>query len=79
LRVGHVYDEFVAFGMTDVGEPDAGVAGCTFDYGAARFEEAALFRVENAVECCTVFDGAAGVLEFSFAENFAACGFGEVL
>ncbi len=51
---------------------DARVAGCTFYYGAARLENAAFFRIEDAVEGCTVFDGAAGVLEFGFAEDLTA-------
>lgn len=51
---------------------DAGVAGRTFYYGAARFENATFFGIEDAVEGCAVFDGAAGVLEFGFAEDLTA-------
>jgi len=78
LRVGHIDDEFVALGTTDMCEPDASVAGCAFDYGTAWFEESAFFGVENAVECCAIFNGAAGVLKLGFTKDLATSRFGEM-
>ncbi len=79
LRVRHVDDQLVAAAAADVGEADACVAGRAFDDGAAGLEEAALFGVFDDVEGCAVLDGAAGVHEFGFAEDFAAGLGGEVV
>lgn len=79
LRIGHVDDEFVAFGTTNVGKTDACVAGGALNDGAARLELAALFGVLHYIEGGAVFDRAAGVLEFSFSEDFAARLAGEVI
>ena len=79
LRVGHVDDEVVALGAADVREADACVAGGAFDDGAARGEEGALFGVLDDVEGGAVFDAAAGVLEFGFAEDGAGCFGGEAV
>ena len=53
-------------------ESDTSVAGGTFDYCSAWLEEAAALGVLDYVEGGAVFDGAAGVHEFGFAEDFAA-------
>jgi hypothetical protein len=54
-----------------VREANPGVARCAFDDCPAWFEEAALFGVFDHVEGGTVFDTAAGVLEFGFSEDRA--------
>jgi hypothetical protein len=61
-----------------VREADACVAGCAFDDGAAGFEQAALFGVEDAVQGCAVLDAAAGILEFGFSEDCAVGLVGEL-
>lgn len=60
-------------------ETDSGVAGCAFDDCTAWFEEPAFFGVFYDVEGCAVFDATAGVHELGFAEDFAACGVGDVV
>lgn len=62
-----------------MGEADAGVSGGAFDDGAAGLEEAEFLGVLDDVEGGAVFDAAAGVLEFGFAEDVAAGFFGEAL
>lgn len=54
LGVWHVDDAFVALGTADVGEADARVTGCSFDYGAAGLQEAAAFGVEDDVVGCSI-------------------------
>lgn len=77
LRVWHVDDEIVAPGAADVREPDAGVARRAFDDGAAGAEVALLFGIPDDIQGGTIFDTAARVLEFGFAEDFTAGFVGE--
>ena len=58
-------------------ETNASVSGCTLDDGAARLQETLALGVFDDEEGGAVFDGAAGVLEFGFAEDGAAGFFGE--
>lgn len=59
-------------------EPDASVSGCAFDDGPARVEQAEALCVFDDEEGGAVFDGAAGVLEFGFAEDVATGFFGKL-
>jgi hypothetical protein len=60
-----------------VGEADACVAGRAFDDGTARVQEALALGIFDNEEGGAVFNGAAGILEFGFAEDVAASFFGE--
>jgi hypothetical protein len=62
-----------------VSETDTSVSGCAFDDGTAGFQETLLFGILNDEEGGAVFDGTAGVLEFGFSKDIAACLFGEFL
>jgi hypothetical protein len=62
-----------------VGESDARVAGCALDHRATGAEQPTLLGVADYVERRAVFDGAAGVGELGFAEDFAAGLLGEVV
>jgi hypothetical protein len=62
-----------------VGESDARVAGGALHHRAAGPEQPALFGVADYVERGAVFDGAAGLGELGFAEDFAAGLLGEVV
>jgi hypothetical protein len=61
-----------------VREPDARVAGGAFDDGPAGLDQALLFGMLDDEEGGAVFDTAARVLEFGFAEDIAAGLFGEL-
>jgi len=56
-------------------KPNARVAGCSLDHGAARLQEPSLFGIADHVEGCAVLDAAARVLELGFAKD-GALGFG---
>jgi hypothetical protein len=60
-------------------EPNAGVASCAFDDGSAGVQETEALCIFDDEEGGAVFDGAAGVLEFGFAEDVAAGFLGEAL
>jgi hypothetical protein len=60
-----------------VGEPDASVSGCAFDDGAAWVQESEALGIFDDEERGSIFDAAAGVLEFGFAEDVAAGLFAE--
>jgi hypothetical protein len=62
-----------------VGESDTRVTGGALDHRAAGAEQAPFFGVADYVERGAVFDGAAGVGELGFAEDFAAGLLGEVV
>ena len=58
-------------------EAYTGIAGGAFDDSAAGFQKPALFGIADYVEGCAVFDAAAGILEFGFAEDCGAGLLGE--
>lgn len=60
-----------------MGETDASITRGTLDDGAARLEEATLFRIFNEVQCRAVLDAPARILELGFTEYFAARFFGQ--
>ena len=60
-------------------EADARVSRCAFDNGAAGFQLPGFFGIEHDVEGGAVFDAAARVLEFGFAEDGAGGLLGEVV
>jgi hypothetical protein len=62
-----------------VRQTDAGVAGCSFDNGAAGSQQAYLFSILDDVEGCAVLDATAGILEFGFSQDIAAGFPGEVV
>lgn len=62
-----------------MGESDACISCGAFDDGAAGLQLAQLLSVFDDVEGCAVFNAAARVLEFGFAEDIAAGFFGEAL
>lgn len=53
-------------------EANACIACCAFDDGSSGFQEASFFGMLDDVEGGAIFDGAAWILEFSFAEDIAA-------
>ena len=58
---------------------NSGIASRAFDDGAPRLQQSESFGILDDVESGAVFDGAAWILEFSFAEDVAAGFFGEAL
>lgn len=53
-------------------ESNASVSSCAFDNGAPRFYLAPLFSIFNNIKGGTIFDAAAWILKFGFAEDLAA-------
>jgi len=60
-----------------VREPDPCVAGGAFDDRPARAQLPPFFGILHDIQRGAVFDAAAGVLEFGFAEDLAAGFVGE--
>ncbi len=72
--VGHHEDDFVALGGRDLGEAEAGVAGCGLHNRAAGLQRAAFLRRLDHGKADAVLDRPAGVLALQLGEEPARAG-----
>ena len=72
LRVGNDDQRAIAARVGDQRQPDAGVAGGAFDHDAAAVDLAARLRLQDHLARRAIFDRAARIHEFGFAEDGAA-------